>query len=161
MCYIYTTYYDNIKNLPKAMIPISIAGKAPDNYNGLEFKKLAPKRDFFMEWKENKDNSYYVKCFNERILNNLDFHYIYEDLIDIAEDFVNSLPEDDVRKQQQKLGLPYFITLVCYEKPNEFCHRHIIRDWFNKNGILCNELYDNNDSYTAKVYEIQDHPELM
>ena len=31
------------------------------------------------------------------------------------------------------------IALICYEKPTDFCHRHLVADWFNKNGILCEE----------------------
>ena len=32
------------------------------------------------------------------------------------------------------------IALVCYEKPSDFCHRHLVADWFNKNGIECKEF---------------------
>lgn len=31
-------------------------------------------------------------------------------------------------------------VLLCYEKPEDFCHRHIIREWFVRNGYLCEEL---------------------
>lgn len=33
---IYTTYFANLKKLPKDILPISIAGKAPDWYNGAQ-----------------------------------------------------------------------------------------------------------------------------
>lgn len=39
---IYTTYFAKLKSLPKDIIPISICGKAPTGYKGLEYKKLAP-----------------------------------------------------------------------------------------------------------------------
>ena len=26
------------------------------------------------------------------------------------------------------------IALVCYEKPEEFCHRHLVADWLRKYG---------------------------
>lgn len=26
------------------------------------------------------------------------------------------------------------ICLICYEKPNDFCHRHLVADWFRENG---------------------------
>ena len=58
----YTGYFAKIKEYEQAgLIPISIAAKAPDWYDGLEYKKLAPKYDFFMEWKKNHDNDYYIK----------------------------------------------------------------------------------------------------
>ena len=31
------------------------------------------------------------------------------------------------------------ICLVCYEKPCDFCHRHIVSDWLNKNDFQCKE----------------------
>lgn len=30
--------------------------------------------------------------------------------------------------------------LLCYESPDKFCHRHIVRNWFNEKGILCREI---------------------
>ena len=32
------------------------------------------------------------------------------------------------------------ICLICYEKPDGFCHRHIIRKWFHKHGYDCEEF---------------------
>ena len=31
------------------------------------------------------------------------------------------------------------IALVCYEKPNDFCHRHLVGKWLRENGIECRE----------------------
>ena len=60
---IYTSYFAKLKSLPDNIAPISICGKAPDWYKGLQYKKLAPKYDFFIKWKCNRDNDYYTKCF--------------------------------------------------------------------------------------------------
>ena len=49
-------------------MPISICGKAPKGYTGLQYKKLAPKWEFFQEWKQNHNNDYYLKCFDEQVL---------------------------------------------------------------------------------------------
>lgn len=44
---IYTSYFAKLKELEKHnIIPISICGKAPDWYKGLQYKKLAPKYGF-------------------------------------------------------------------------------------------------------------------
>lgn len=43
---LYTTYFGNLKKLPKNIIPISICGKAPNWWTGRQYKKLAPKYDF-------------------------------------------------------------------------------------------------------------------
>jgi hypothetical protein len=44
----YTSYFAQLKNLPENFIPISICGKAPEWYTGLQYKKFAPKYTFFM-----------------------------------------------------------------------------------------------------------------
>ena len=31
------------------------------------------------------------------------------------------------------------IALVCYEKPEDFCHRHLVANWFRENGIQIKE----------------------
>ena len=122
---IYTSYFAKLKSLPENIIPISICGKAPDWYKGLQYKKLAPKYGFFMEWKKNHDNDYYIKCFSEQVLDKLNILTVMRDLIDL----VNST-EDHIGKE---------IALICYEKPSDFCHRHLVAEWLNSNGIQCKE----------------------
>lgn len=122
---IYTSYFAKLKSLPENIIPISICGKAPDWYKGLQYKKLAPKYGFFMEWKKNHDNDYYIKCFNEQVLDKLNALTVMRDLIDL----VNST-EDHIGKE---------IALICYEKPSDFCHRHLVAEWLKKNGLQCEE----------------------
>ena len=118
---IYTTYFAKLKSLPKDILPISICGKAPQWYTGLQYKKLAPKYDFFMEWKQNHDNDYYIKCFNEQVLEKLDILTVLRNLIDMMN------------------GEYKHIALVCYEKPTDFCHRHLVTEWLRNNDIKCEE----------------------
>lgn len=125
---IYTSYFAKLKALPNNIIPISICAKVPSWYEGLQYKKLAPKYDFFMKWKENHDNDYYIKCFNEQVLNKLNVLTVIKDLIDL-------IPQDLISEH----GLNKTICLVCYEKPSDFCHRHLVADWLNKNGFTCKE----------------------
>ena len=124
---IYTSYFAKLKSLPEHIIPISICGKAPDWYKGLQYKKLAPKYDFFMEWKKNHNNDYYIKCFNEQVLGKLNWFQVYEELQNLAA---------SCGKQQ------YEICLICYEKPSDFCHRHLVSNWFNKNLVACEEWHE-------------------
>ena len=123
---IYTSYFEKLKSLPDNIIPISICGKAPDWYEGQQYRKLAPKYDFFMKWKENHDNDYYVKCFNEQVLDKLNCNDVIKELLVLVGNFkgLNYLPD---------------ICLICYEKPSDFCHRHLVADWLTKNGIPCKE----------------------
>ena len=116
---IYTTYFAKLHELPKNITPISIAGKAPDWYTGLQDKRFAPKYDFFIQWKENHDNDFYTECFNSQVIADKDPQQMYQSLMQR----VNT--ED--------------IALVCYETPEKFCHRHLVADWFCKNGIPVQE----------------------
>lgn len=73
----------------------------------------------FMKWKENHDNNYYIKCFTEQVLNNLDPSKVYQELRDLAKSVD--------------------IALICYEKPSDFCHRHLVASWLRNNGYDCEE----------------------
>ena len=125
---IYTTYFAKLNRLPENVIPISICGKAPEWYKGLQYKKLAPKYDFFMKWKETKDNDYYIREFENQVLGNMDADETYNELMKLAGIF-----HDDAKKY-------YHIALVCYEKPTDFCHRHLVADWFKYYGYDTKEL---------------------
>jgi uncharacterized protein (DUF488 family) len=122
---IYTSYFAKIKQLEKNnIIPISICGKAHKWYKGLQYKKLAPKYNFFMEWKKNHDNDYYIEHFQTEVLNHLDATEVVLDLSKLSYGF--NIGEND-------------IALICYEKPSDFCHRHLVSNWLNENGFRCKE----------------------
>lgn len=132
---IYTSYFAQLKNLPDNIIPISICGKAPDWYHGLQYKKLAPKYDFFMKWKENHDNNYYIKCFNEQVLSKLGRLKILNDLQLLIPNNIKEKINSPVWNNEN-----FHIALICYEKPSEFCHRHLVADWLKEYGIEVEEL---------------------
>lgn len=131
---IYTSYFAKLKSLPDNIIPISICGKAPDWYKGLQYKKLAPKYDFFMKWKENHDNDYYVKCFNEQVLDKLNAEQVVKELDNLLLNQTITIDYNGDLKEVPR------IALICYEKPSDFCHRHLVADWLNKNGFECEEF---------------------
>ena len=113
----YTGYYSQLKKyLADGLYPVSIAGKCPDWYHGAQYKKLAPKWSFFSEWKNGShkgDNDYYTKNFYELVLNELDPAQVIKEL----EGFTGVSSDK--------------IILLCYEKPGDFCHRHLVADWLN------------------------------
>ena len=117
---IYTTYFAKLKYLPSNVTPIAICGKTPDFYQGLCYKKLAPKWSFFTKWKETRDNNYYISEFNRLVLEPLDVNTVVNDLV--------------------SMSTTEHIALVCYEKPQDFCHRHLIAKWLNENGYDCDEF---------------------
>lgn len=118
-----TSYYANLQNIK---YPISIAGKAPDSYHGPEYKVLAPKWSFFSQWKygdHKGDNDYYIENFNKLVLGTLDPQKVLKDL----QSFYPNVPLNE-------------ITLICYEKPGDFCHRHLVAYWLTMNGEETTEL---------------------
>lgn len=48
---IYTSYYAKSKKIPEDIVRISIAGKAPEYYTGIQYKVLAPKYGFLWNGK--------------------------------------------------------------------------------------------------------------
>lgn len=120
---IYTSYFAQLRNMPENIIPISICLKAPNWYKGIEYKKLAPKYSFFNQWKITHDNKYYVDQFKEQVLDKLCAKSV---LHEIAKMLPPEIEKCD-------------IALICYEKPDQFCHRHLVADWLNVNGYKCDE----------------------
>ena len=89
-----------------------------------------------MKWKENHDNDYYIKCFNEQVLNKLNAEQVVKELDNLL---LNETLAIDYGGDLQEVPR---IALICYEKPSDFCHRHLVADWLNKNGVECKELED-------------------
>lgn len=116
---IYTSYFANLCNIPSDIVPISICGKAPDWYSGLQYKKLAPKWKFFKVYKETGNEEHYVKHYYKEVLDKL-----------LASDVVYDLYKKSNGKD---------IVLLCYEKPNEFCHRHLVAKWLHYYHFSCEE----------------------
>lgn len=103
----FTSYFANLKNVTN---PLSISGKCPDWYTGRQFKTLAPKYSFFSAYKAGEiDECGYTREFQKQVLNDLDAADIWKHLI-------------------KNYG--HDVSLLCYERPGEFCHRRLVADWF-------------------------------
>lgn len=116
---IWTTYYANLKNLPEYILPVSIAGWAPKGWSGEEYKKVAPKKSWFWEYKKTGDQEFYVTMYYKTVLSGLSKESVVNDL----ENILSRHPECTE------------IALVCYEKPEDFCHRHILGAWLENYNI--------------------------
>lgn len=125
----FTGYFAKLDSYKAAgLTAVSICGKAPEWYDGFQYKKVAPKIGFFMEWKNGShkgDNAYYVDHFKREVLDTLN-----------ADDVVNDLAKycDDIDK----------LVLLCYEKPGDFCHRHLVSEWLTMKGHHCVEYTEPN-----------------
>ncbi len=109
----------NISNFIKSgneEFAVSIAGKPPKWFSGREYKKLAPKYWFFKKYKEDGDEEFYTEQYKKEILDKLDPEAVF-----------NELGENSI--------------LCCWENYNQFCHRHIVAEWLEKElGIEIKEI---------------------
>lgn len=113
---IYTSYFAQTKKLATLdIVPIGIARYAPKWFSGDSYKHIAPTSKMFkMTYRE------YVKAFNT-ILAGLDPKEVVNDL--------------------RRLSGGKDIALLCYEKPDDFCHRHLVGKWLKDSlGIEIVEL---------------------
>ena len=154
---VYTTYFANIRNLPDNVVPISITLKSPPSWAGAEFKKLAPPYQLLKTYKQSitstnidKNNVYvyYIKRYFESVLHSLEPESVLSELELLAAERYYS-PDND-----------YDVALVCYEPPTDFCHRHIVSEWFRLNGIECKE-YNRDTEYIRDYNKLDCLKELM
>ena len=147
---IYTSYFSQIRNFTKNMIPVSTAiwdpkwfhtgnniGEYKDSrgvWNGIRMPILSPISIDVGECvrKNNCDpqNCNFLKQYQE-YLNSLDFNKIYTSLEKLAE---------RVKKIENFDELPV-IVLIVYESPNNPCsEREALQKFFTSHGIICTEL---------------------
>ena len=125
---IYTGCFQDIKKYKQAgLVPISIAGYAPDDYKGIQFKTLAPKYSWWKEWHDKHlSNGWYRKKYQKTVLDKLNPQIIANRLKFFGDN----------------------VVLLCYEKPGEFCHRQLVANWLRNAGVaiceynatLCKDL---------------------
>lgn len=108
---------------------ISIAGYSPTWFKGYKLPELAPKKQWWTVWhntfKENLESyeskNWYIEKYKETVLNQID-PIVLKQTFDKL-----SLTND---------GKHHNITLLCYESPDKFCHRHLVAEWINSVMVL-------------------------
>ena len=119
---VFTGYFEKVEDyISRGLVSIGIAGKSPCNFNGLEYKELAPKRFIYDNYIQSGDSEAYSKDYFYYVLDKLDAEVVLNELKQLAnnKDFI----------------------LLCYEKPNQFCHRHLVAYWLKSElGIELSEL---------------------
>ena len=119
---IFTSYLSNVAKLNKMRFkPIFIASRWPSNIQLFdEYKVLAPSLKLIGSYirKEITEEEYTpIYC---EYLSTLTPSNVISDLYNFC------------RKKESPV-------LICYEKPGDFCHRHLVSDWLNENGFICTE----------------------
>ena len=116
---IYTTYFANLRKMPEDIIPVAVCRKCPSWWSDLIYETLAPSSSDFYRYKTTGNMSEFVEAYQRNTLYRLDQHAVLEEL--------------------HTLTGSENIALVCYEKPTEFCHRHVLGLWMEQAGIPCPE----------------------
>lgn len=114
-------------NFYKGNNGVSIAGKAPENYRGKQYKKLAPSYDIWKQYHDSHDHERYTHRYFNEILSKLN-----------PQEVLNELGEDAV--------------LLCYENPFDFCHRRLVAKWFKYNlNLDVNEIIMSNNLECSSI----------
>ena len=121
----YTSYFANVRKLPKSCIKLSIARKTPDGFDGFKLPDFMPSWDLLKKWRETGDNDYYVNQYKKEVLDNMDI--------------ISMINFFDLMLKHKGLSKNTPIVFICYEKPENFCHRHLVAEYFTKNGYECTE----------------------
>lgn len=121
----YTSYFANVKNLPESFIPISIAAKTPDGFKGFKLGDFKPKYEFFQKWKETGDDDYYVEHYKKEVLDKINLPSLIRSLEMLVKNY--------------NLSKNATFVFICYERPEKFCHRHLVAEFLTKNGYDCTE----------------------
>ena len=116
---IYTSYFSSRKYKPED--GVSIARWAPF-WHGYNFKQLAPSRELLKWWKslplEDQEKTEYKQYYKDLYVQQI-------------------LSELNPAKVAEMLDGK---TLLCFERSDEFCHRHIVAKWLREAGFECEEL---------------------
>lgn len=117
---IYTGYFAQLKKYQElGLTPVSIARWSPKWFSGYVLKDLAPSEDLLNGYKAGKVSIEEYKRQYLQHLETVKWSKVLHRLEEIAPDGV---------------------ILCCYEKPNDFCHRHILSEYMRDSGYEVAEL---------------------
>ena len=100
-----TSYFGNLRNIA---VPLSISQYPPKWYDGPQLKMLAPPRGLLLASKAGLGHDEYTTIFN-RHLEQFDAREVHDAIV-------------------EEYGPD--VTLLCFEKPGDFCHRRLVAAWF-------------------------------
>lgn len=116
---IYTSYFAKAAILRKAgIVPIGVALWPPRFFRGISMKQVAPRRYMLDDRLTDEE---YIRMYRNDVLRLVDARSFIQDL------------------ERSSRGMD--VALCCFEKPGDFCHRHILAKWLNEQtGIEVSEF---------------------
>lgn len=136
---IYTSYFSNIRSFPENIKPVSIALWPPKWFNGRRIMNLAPSKELLTWYKnavnvpqEEKEN-HYTEVYGKFLRDNrVTADWFRRGIVTY---FPSTLDGRPIYESQTD-----HVALCCYEKPGDFCHRHILSAYLTKDGLPIKEL---------------------
>ncbi len=128
---IFTSYFGRKAMLEKeGIVPISISLWKPKWYEGLQLLQVAPKA--FM-LKEDLTQQQYIDCYKRCV--------------------TDRLRVEEVVMWIENLSQGKDAALLCYEKPGDFCHRHLLAEWMTKESGLVVEEWEPAETEAGRTVE--------
>ena len=114
---IYTSYWGNAKNIKAAGIMLIGINRYPPKFikDVTNYAALAPSKELLTAAKT--DATMTDKKFRE---------IFYKEIL-------SKLNPTEVVNRLLEIGRGRDIAILCYEKPPDFCHRHLVAEWLNVN----------------------------
>lgn len=107
---IYTSYFAKAKSLEDKFIVVGITRYPPKWFNGKNFEYLAPTSNLLMKYK------------NGEISEEM-FEVQYRTMLKNIKPYLESMVD---RLKLYNTSLDKHVVLCCYEKSDDFCHRHLL-----------------------------------
>lgn len=111
--HIYTSYFASWRNFPEGSLEVGVTRFAPKGLQ-INLPALAPSESLLRQWRSHEIDEFMFK------------HKYITELKD------RGLTPNGVRALLSEFLDKRDIILCCYEKPNEFCHRHILAEWLGE-----------------------------
>lgn len=108
-----TSYFGKIKRLPEGAVLVSIARFPPKWFKGYTMKSLAPSESLLRDYKRSRDKDDYIRRYHEEVLCKIDIEKLIRALSKAGE----------------------YVILLCYERSDDFCHRHLLAEYLRSKGI--------------------------
>lgn len=108
---VYTSYFANGKKLAAAGIKvIGIALYPPKWFYGVSMKNVAPTASILFA--KNQTHEQYIERYRREVLSRVNPIQFMENLRNVSQG--------------------HDVALCCFEKPGDFCHRHILAGWLSQ-----------------------------
>lgn len=112
---IYTSYFAQLRNIPRNVCPVSIAIATPKWFTGFRCRELAPSYEDVRDYKAG-------------IISWDEFASRYRSKVTVI------YPASSILQRLQFISKGQDVVLLCYEKAQDPCHRHLLAQHLQEDG---------------------------